>query len=173
MPGWSAAPANFPFAPLLVSSLKRHCLDPWQRMPLGSVRLGCGRCSFRRFPLVFVGARHGQFTDKRKKTFDSWDVMTDRLIVDHSDSKIFVRFLSGIWCIQLPTMTEQPNEEALKCLEFGVTLPLWRVLAGTLNQRVRSSSLRRPTKFPLDSLKRRLREALNPRGFVQILYCLE
>jgi hypothetical protein len=69
--------------------------------------------------------------------------------MDQTGERFFVRLLSACCGVQLPTMTEQPKEEALKCLGFGVTFTLWCVLAGTLNQRVRSSSLRRPTKFLL------------------------
>ena len=59
--------------------------------------------------------------------------------MDQTGKRFFVRVLSVCYCIQGPTMTEQPKGEALRCLEFGVTLPLWHVLAGTLNQRVLGS----------------------------------
>ena len=71
------------------------------------------------------------------------------LMMNQTGKQVFVRLLSVRCCMQLPMMTDQLKEEALKCLGFGVTLPLWRVLASTLNQRVRSSSLRWPTKSHL------------------------
>jgi hypothetical protein len=67
--------------------------------------------------------------------------------MDQTGKRFFVRVLSVCYCIQGPTMTEQPKGEALRCLEFGVTLPLWHVLAGSLNQRVLGSIPGRPTKF--------------------------
>lgn len=74
-------------------------------------------------------------------------VAPDCLTMNQTGKQDFVRLLSARCCMQLPMMTDQLKEEALKCLGSGVTLPLWRALASTLNQRVRSSSLRRPTKF--------------------------
>jgi hypothetical protein len=68
--------------------------------------------------------------------------------MDQTSKRVFVRLLSDPWFIQLPTVGEQSKEEGLKCLGFGVTFPLRYGMVGTLNQRVRSSSLRRPTIQP-------------------------
>ena len=71
----------------------------------------------------------------------------DRLIVYHMGRRLFVRLLSVCCCLHLPMITEQQQGKTLQCLEFLVTCRLWFARRSTLNQRVRSSSLRRPTKF--------------------------
>jgi len=70
-----------------------------------------------------------------------------RLIVDHTGRSVLVRLLSVCWRTHPPTMTEQPKGSILKCLGVLVTCRLWFAWGSTLNQRVQSSSLRRPTKF--------------------------
>jgi len=74
-------------------------------------------------------------------------VAPDHLMMNQTGKQVFVRLLSARCCMQLPMMTDQLKEETLKWLEFGVTLPLWRVLASTLNQRVLGSIPGRPTNF--------------------------